>query len=46
VATRRRIEDFLEGASAPMIAKVHRATPADLAADPGPAGRIERWYPQ
>lgn len=46
VATRSRIEDFLEGASAPMIAKVYRATPADLAADPGAAGRIDRWYPK
>ena len=46
VATRSRIEAFLEGASAPMIAKVYRATPADLAVDPGAAGRIERWHPK
>jgi len=46
VATRSRIEDFLDGACAPMIAKVYRATPADLAADPGAAGRIDRWYPK
>ena len=46
VATRSRIEDFLDGACAPMIAKVYRATPADLAADPGAAGRIDRWYPE
>jgi len=46
VATRSRIEDFLDGASAPMIAKVYRATPADLTADPGAAGRIDRWYPK
>jgi len=46
VATRSRIEDFLDGASAPVIAKVYRVTPADLAAYPGAAGRIERWYPK
>jgi hypothetical protein len=46
VATRSRIEDCLEEASAPMIAKVYRATPAELAADRGARGRIERWYPK
>ena len=46
VATRSRIEDLLEGASAPIIAKAYRATPAELAANPAAAGRIERWYPR
>jgi len=46
VATRSRIEDLLEGASAPIIAKAYRATPAELAAKPAAAGRIERWYPR
>ena len=31
VATRSRIEAFLEDAAAPIIAKVYRATPAELA---------------
>jgi hypothetical protein len=46
VATRSRIEAFLEGADAPIIAKVYRATPAELAENPAAAGRIERWYPK
>lgn len=46
VATRNRIEAFLEGAAAPIIAKVYRATPAQLAENPAAAGRIERWYPK
>jgi hypothetical protein len=45
VATRERIEAFLERTPAPFIAKVYRATPAQLAANPAAAGRIERWYP-
>jgi len=46
VATRERIEAFLEDAPAPVIAKVYRATPAQLAESAGAAGRIERWYPK
>ena len=46
VATRSRIEAFLEGVAAPIIAKVYRATPAELAMNPAAAGRIERWYPK
>lgn len=46
VATRSRIEAFLEGAAGPIIAKVYRATPAELAENPAAAGRVERWYPQ
>jgi len=46
VATRRGIEAFLETAPAPVIAKVYRATPAELAEDPAAVGRIERWYPK
>lgn len=46
VATRLRIERFLERASGPLIAKVHRAAPADLAVNPSAAGTIERWYPK
>jgi PIN like domain len=46
VATRERIVAFLETASAPVIGKVYRATPAELAENPAAAGRIERWYPK
>jgi len=45
VATRRHIEAFLEKTAAPLIAKVYRATPADLAKNPSAAGRIVRCYP-
>jgi hypothetical protein len=46
VATRERIVAFLDIASAPVIGKVYRATPAELAENPAAAGRIERWYPK
>jgi hypothetical protein len=46
VATRERIEAFLENAPRAVIAKVYRASPADLAQNPAAAGRIERWYPK
>jgi hypothetical protein len=46
VATRRRIERFLDQHEPPLIAKVYRASPADLAKNPLAAGRIERWYPE
>jgi hypothetical protein len=46
VATREHIEAFLETAPAPVIGKVYRATPAELAENPAAAGRIERWYPK
>lgn len=46
VATRTRIEAFLEDAPPPVTAKVYRATPAQLAENPSAAGRIERWYPK
>jgi hypothetical protein len=43
---RASIETFLEDAPPPVIAKVYRATPAQLAEDPTAAGRVERWYPK
>jgi len=46
VATRNRIEVFLEDTPPPVIAKMYRATPAQLAKNPAAAGRIERWYPK
>ena len=46
LATRSQIEAFLEGTAAPIIAKVYRATPTELAENPAASGRIERWYPR
>jgi hypothetical protein len=46
VATRVRIKAFLGHAPRPLIAKVYRATPAELAENPAAPGRIERWYPK
>ena len=46
VATRSQIKAFLEGTAAPIIAKVYRATPTELAENPAASGRIERWYPR
>jgi hypothetical protein len=45
VVTLHRIEAFLEQNPAPLIAKVYRASPTDLAKNPSAVGRIERWYP-
>jgi hypothetical protein len=40
------IEAFIERTSAPFVAKLYRPSPADLAADAGATGRIERWFPK
>lgn len=45
VRTLHRIEAFLDAQTAPMIAKVYRPTPSDLARQPDAAGRVERWFP-
>lgn len=45
VNTAPRIERFLEKHPPPLIAKVYRASPADLARDAAAPGRVERWYP-
>jgi hypothetical protein len=45
VATLPRIESFLSRSPPPLIAKVYRPSPSDLAADPYAPGRIERWFP-
>jgi predicted nuclease of predicted toxin-antitoxin system len=45
VSTLPRIESFLANHAAPLIAKVYRASPAELARNPSAPGRIERWYP-
>ena len=46
VATRARIDYFLESHAPPLIAKVYRATPSELAKSPNAAGRVELWYPK
>lgn len=43
VATRPRIEAFLEKHDAPFIAKVYRASPAELAKNPSAPGNIVLW---
>jgi hypothetical protein len=42
----RRIEAMLDAHPPPVILKVYRATPADLAQSPTAAGRVEVWYPR
>lgn len=46
VRTLPRIEAFLEGRSPPVIGKVYRATPAELAKSAGEPGRVELWFPK
>jgi hypothetical protein len=46
VATRRLIEAFIERTAPPFIAKVYRARPEEVAANPAAPGRIESWYPK
>lgn len=46
VATRKPIEAFLSRTPPPLIAKVYRARPAELADNPEAPGRIEHWYPK
>ena len=46
VRTAQRIEEFLAQHGAPLIAKVYRASPSELAKDPDRAGRVELWYPR
>ena len=43
VATRPRIETFLERRSPPFIAKVYRPFPSELERNPSAPGRIELW---
>lgn len=45
IATLPRITRFLKKNRPPFIAKVYRASPAELAQNSAAAGRIERWYP-
>ena len=43
VATRVRIDAFIEKHEAPFITKVYRASPAETAKNPLSPGRIEMW---
>lgn len=45
VTTAPRIVTFLERHDRPLIAKVYRPRPADLAKDPTVGGHVELWYP-
>ncbi|MCL4820348.1 MAG: hypothetical protein KJ067_14475 [Vicinamibacteria bacterium] len=46
VATRARVEAYLERNDGPFIARLVRASAADLAENPMAPGRVERWYPK
>ena len=46
VRTEGKVVQFLERNPPPLIAKVHRPSPADLARNPETGGRVERWYPK
>ena len=45
VRTRQRIEDFLAKYEPPVVGKVYRASPKELAKDPDGIGRVDLWYP-
>ncbi len=46
VATRARIERYIDEHTPPYIAKVYRPSSGDVAKDALAPGRIERWYPK
>ncbi len=46
VATLPRIVEFLEGHRPPVIGKVYRPSPAELATSVDARGHVELWYPQ
>jgi len=46
VGTLPRIEAFLDKHEPPFIAKVYRASAANLKRDPSARGEVVRWYPQ
>ena len=45
VATFPRIERFLDGQAPPFIAKLFRASAAEVAKSPAASGKIELWWP-
>lgn len=46
VAALPRIEAFLDKHEPPFIAKVYRASPAELARNPSARGEVLLWYPK
>lgn len=46
VATVPKIEAFLAERKPPLIAKVYRPSPAELAVNPEAAGSVALWYPK
>ncbi len=46
VATVPRIADFLAKHTSPLIAKVYRPLPAELAKNPDAPGTVALWYPK
>ena len=45
VASRQRIEAFIDAGTPPYIAKIYRPNIKELDANPLASGRIERWFP-
>ncbi len=46
VRTVHRVEAMLDAHPAPLILKVHRASPGELLRPAAVAGRVEVWFPQ
>lgn len=46
VKTLPRVLAFLDEHRAPVIGKIYRPSPADLANNPRVTGRVELWYPK
>lgn len=46
VPTVPRIAEFLAAHERPLIGKVYRPSPAELAKQPSAQGRVELWYPK
>jgi hypothetical protein len=46
VATLPRVLAFLEEHRPPVIGKIYRPSPADVAKNPRVTGRVELWYPK
>jgi hypothetical protein len=46
IATLPKIEAFIGSHNPPYIAKIYRASPAELARNPRAPGTITRWYPK
>ncbi len=46
VATAGRVANFLNKHSPPLIGKIHRPSPAELARNPDTPGTVSLWYPK